>query len=226
MQSTKFGSFSSKIGSLVALSVLALPLALVQPASAQNLVVNGGFEAPALGFGTWGVFSAIPGWISNYGPGIEVQNHAAGSPFEGQQHVELDSHFAVNTNSGMFQNIPTQAGKQYLLSFRYSPRPGVGLESNKIFVLWDGSFFTTLALDGTGLSDTHWHLYQYTVIGNPGFTTLAFGAIGPDDSLGGYLDDVSVTAVAPEPTSMALLGSGALGLIAKLRRRQQDQEVA
>jgi hypothetical protein len=222
MQSVKTGSFSSKIGTLVALSVLALPLALTRPASAQNLVVNGGFEDPIVPGGDWSVFGSIPGWDTFFGPGIEIQNNVAGSPAEGNQHVELDSH----ANSGMFQNIPTTGGQQYLLSFAYSPRPGVGADSNWISVLWDGSFFTSVT--GAGGGGTVWNYHQFVVTGNPGFTTLAFQAFGTNDSLGGYIDDVSVTklghaAAVPEPGTMTLLGTGAFGLVAKLRRRRQTE---
>src|ERR1022692_3309196 len=58
---------------------------------ASSIVVNGSFELPALSNGSWSLFSTIPGWDLASGPYIEVQNHVAGNPFDGNQFVELDS---------------------------------------------------------------------------------------------------------------------------------------
>ena len=56
----------------------------------DNLVVNGSFEEPAIS--GWGVFNSIPGWTKLSYYGIEVQNRVAGSPYDGNQHVEMDSY--------------------------------------------------------------------------------------------------------------------------------------
>ncbi len=84
--------------------------------SCVDLVVNGGFESPALGHGSWSVFHTLNGWTTQSGCGLEIQNHVAGSPLEGAQHVELDS----NCPATIFQNLNTVAGRTYLLSFGYS----------------------------------------------------------------------------------------------------------
>src|SRR5437867_843496 len=84
------------------------------PAVAQaNLITNGSFENPAIGFGSFQFFSTIPGWATNFGCCIEIQNHAAGSPFDGNQLVEMDS----NQNSGMIStSLATTPGQSYVLS--------------------------------------------------------------------------------------------------------------
>ena len=152
-----------------------------------NLVVNGGFEAPALGYGSWSVFGALPGWSSE-GCGIEVQNHVAGSPLEGAQHVELDS----NCASAMSQDIATQAGRSYLLSFGYSPRPGV--YDNRIHVYWDGRLVLELSANGAGLGNTNWQHVTLQLEASGPSTRLRFVEAGANDSLGGYIDGVSVVA--------------------------------
>ena len=81
---------------LVPLFALALVIMMVIPVSAgdTNLVTNGGFETPALGYGAWHIYSptdlipadSVPGLGWKPGPnGIEIQNHAAGSPHGGNQ---------------------------------------------------------------------------------------------------------------------------------------------
>lgn len=195
-----------------------LALALLAPAGAAraDMIVNGGFEAPVIANPSFSTFQAIPGWTTAFGPGIEVQNHVAGSPFAGNQFVELDS----SANSGMYQDLATVAGQAYRLSFAYSPRPGVAANSTGIDVLWGGSTVSSLALNGVGLSDTAWQVYTLDLTATSSLTRLQFNATGLSDSLGGYIDNVSVNAV-PEPSSLALCGLFGLGgLIVRARRRK------
>jgi hypothetical protein len=180
-----------------------------------DLIVNGSFENPALRPGSWQVFSSIPGWTSpTVGAGIEIQNNVAGSPYDGNQHVELDSNF----NSLMTQNIQTTNGQSYALSFAYSPRPGVSDNSNGIEVWWNNVLLGTITASGVGLSNTNWQLYTYTISGT-GNDTLQFVAVGISESYGGYIDAVSLnTTATPLPAAAWLLGSGLLGLVG-IRRK-------
>src|ERR1035438_8580167 len=178
---------------------------------ASNIVVNGSFEDPALPNGSWSLFTSIPGWGLASGPYIEVQNHVAGDPYDGNQFVELDS----TAESAIFQDLPTIAGAEYYLSFAFSARPGVPV--NIMGVSWNGLPVTTLSADGSALADTNWNVYSFTVAATSSSTRLQFSGLGPSDSLGEYLDAVLVQTT-PEPSSIMLCFGGLLFAAARYRK--------
>jgi hypothetical protein len=199
-----------------ALFAVACALAATGSLAKADLVTNGSFESPVIPSGSYAIFGSIPGWTTSSGPGIEIQNHIAGSPYHLDQFVELDS----DSNSSMYQDLVTVAGQTYTLSFAYSPRPGVSDESNGIDLLWDGSLVTNIALNGIGNGDTVWTVYSFNLVATSSLTRLEFAATGTSESLGGYLDAVSVNKVVPEPSSFVLAGIAGLAGLGFARKRK------
>ena len=185
--------------------------------ASTNLVVNGSFEDTVQANGTWAIYSSINGWATVAGSGIEVRNNVVGTADDGVNFVELDGR-AGQGNTTMQQTVKTQAGQLYDLSFAYSPRPGLASkESNGILVAWNGVTLGTYK--GAGSSQHNWIEISTSVIGTGGMDRLSFSAIGTNDSLGGSLDSVSLTAAVPEPGTYALMlaGLAAVGFIARRR---------
>lgn len=196
------------------LRTLLLAAISITGMKAANIVVNGSFENPVLPTGTYSLFSSIPGWTLASGPSIEIQNHVAGSPFDGQQFLELDS----TGESSLFQDLATTEGLFYSLSFAFSPRPAVAVNSMQVF--WNGSLLDTLNATGTGLTDTQWTTHTYTVTATGSTTRLQFTGTGPSDSRGEYVDNVVVGSNVPEPTSLFMTGTAAFALLIGFRSKR------
>lgn len=188
-------------------------------AQASNLVVNGSFEQISAGntqpVGSWSIYSNITGWSGI--PNIEVRDHVAGDAQDGSNYVELDT----NSNSGMSQVITGNGW--YNLSFWFSPRERVAAGSNGIgfnFGDLSGQVLTNVAGAQSG---NVWQQYSGLVNLN-GPTALTFFATGQSDSVGGSLDNVSVTAAVPEPESYAMMLAG-LGLMGAIVRRRKSKVI-
>ncbi|MGV8954748.1 MAG: VPLPA-CTERM sorting domain-containing protein [Cypionkella sp.] len=206
------------------LAASALSMAVVGAASAATIVQNGSFEIGTEGLTTpnWAIYpGGLPGWDTTQG-GIEIQT--AGTvgltPYEGNHYAELDG----NSNYTMSQTVDLRVGS-HEMAFAYSPRinniatntVAYGLGSNSL-----GGLFAEFVTGPGGVSGTAigaWNLITTKFfVETAGKYVLSFAGGGSSDSLGGFVDAVSISAV-PVPAGGLLL-LGALGGLAALRRRK------
>jgi hypothetical protein len=234
---------------VAAASLAAVIVAGTVPAHAVNLVTNGSFEVyPSLNTRTegpgwtpgpnnngWAVFGAIAGWTTS-GKGIELQygNIAGSTAQHGDIKVELDSHPGPNSNSAIQQALTLGKGR-YELSFWYKPRetdsstdPDINTNTIRFGVTENGNSVLDDYVLGSKPANplpNNWLKVTslFTILSSNNLNTvLKFAADGKDETLGGLIDNVSLTAI-PLPPAALLLGGGLLGLGYLSRRRKAAQ---
>jgi hypothetical protein len=178
-----------------------------------ELVVNGDFESPVVdtpqlwenySSGTDGLGWAVEwydGAISYAGEdrpdpaNLELHRGVNGwLPNTGSQYAELDTDWdgPSGTMTGepasvnISQDLPT--GHYCQLDFSWSPRPGHS--DNQLEVYWEDGLLYGLA--GPGVGNTDWTDESVILFSSEDSSTLAFVEKGTPDSLGMFLDSVSV----------------------------------
>ena len=203
-------------------------------------VINGDFEvsfegvgqtngnnfddlATGSGNGNWDVWSEIPGWTTIEGPGVEIQtNNTGGNGIKvdaqsGNHYIELASHGVGNSNSTIAQEIEFSAGT-YLLSFYYSPRTNKLGQNGIAFGV--GDLASSVSGPTPDLKRGEWTLVQERFTVGDETSSLFFSAFGARDTLGGLVDNISISEV-PLPASSLLLLAG-LGGLGAMRRRNKS----
>ena len=184
----------------------------------ENLLTNGDFETPVVSAPQlWDIFPSVAGgwtvdWTASVPPtfnsvarptpaNLELHRKVNGwLPQSGDQHSELDSDWQGPTGSlnnepatvKIYQDIATTPGAKYEIKFYHSPRPATASSQNSMTVRWEGTDVATVTDDGTGDANTTWTPYTYQKVATGSTTRLEFEAGGPADSLGVFLDNVSV----------------------------------
>lgn len=184
-----------------------------------NLVQNGGFELPEVTTtpANWDIFpSPADGWNILWRddvapPGrpatanIELHEGVLGVAFEGNQYTELDSDWnghAAGPNgeasaTTIYQNIPTQIGAHYSLTYRFAPRPGTSPTDNNLESRLGGVPMDTTGPVGGGggnLVAGDWvPKGPFDFVATTTMTQLRFTDLGStNNSLGTFLDDVQL----------------------------------
>jgi hypothetical protein len=235
---------------LLSNTILSVSLILSSTAASASLVTNGSFEELSFTEGTtyqtardvnrlksfenrnrnWKVFSALPGWVTTSGAGIELQKNLIKNVSDGENYVELDSHSAGHkkSNSVMTQTIESlTVNAQYLLEFSYRPRTG-SANDNGINLFWhDAVKSLSFSNENADLSvntkreqDTDWVVQSIVLTADAETMNLSFGAFGKQNGSGGFVDNVSlveinsaVTTDIPEPSVLALIMFGFASLV-------------
>lgn len=160
-----------------------------------NLFSNPSFEnAPAFsGNNKWGLYTSIPGWVSDTFTStavpFEIQrgNNISYQSREGRSKLELDS----TANTKLFQEVPTVAGRQYLLEFSYAPGKDGSTTSNGAEIRWNGQVVS--ALNG---SKSKWSDHVIQLTGIDGASKLEFFGTGTSDEVGALIDGISLREFA------------------------------
>lgn len=191
-----------------------------------ELVTNGGFESPVVGTSQkWDIYdsgTAGLGWnVEWYGGStsyggqtrpdpahLELHRGVNGwLPYSGSQHSELDTDWdgpggGLNNepaSASIYQDISTIPGEWYTVKFYFSPRPDTDEANNQLQLKWGGTVIDTISAPGDG--NTQWAEHTYNFQATNSTTQLEFTDVGTPDSLGTFLDDVSLRCgiFQPEP---------------------------
>lgn len=205
--------------------LVASALAFVSaPASAVELIVNGGFEDPTVSNPCCSTVppDPLPGWTVT--PNVNVVNGTFGSTAgnlaeEGVQYLDLVGQGGTGSIS---QTFVTVAGQVYTLSFNYSHNLFSGTPSASASFSVDGLAGSIFHSTGS-TSDLDWLNYSNTFLADDSSATLNFTNLTGGINEGVFLDAVSVQVAVPEPATwaMMLLGFGAIGGALRASRRKQ-----
>ena len=130
---------------------------------------------------------------------IEIQNgdNIGGlRASHGKAKLELDSHPKNGFKASdaiVYQVIPTLHNQMYRLRFDYSPRVKNDVSTNIVEVYWNGSKIAHLNNIKVG-----WQRFELNVLGNDIEGQLEFRALLDKDTLGGYIDNISLKAVCED----------------------------
>lgn len=211
---------------------LTATFAAASAAGAQNLLVNGGFEASTNGFAT------PPGW-TNIGPANgPVPYSAIGpglTPYEGDNFYTLGGPGTNGISAvgwGISQSVATTNGNTYRLTFGLTGENGPNLETMLGVNIGGTVTPFTLTSTNTGFFTRQFATVTIDYVATAALTNISFtllstnetGIIGNNDPM---IDGVVFEQIAvgnpgvPEPATWAMMlgGFGLMGAAARRRQR-------
>lgn len=190
--------------------VASICMAGTMPCSAQNLVVNGDFEAPSVPVASPQLYrdgADVEGWtvIGERGNvallnGGFSQLGLTFTPQQGKQSLDLTG--LTNTATGITQSVPTVSGARYDLSFHVgnvqAPDKAPWGKVSSVLVLVNGSPFDAATHDGGPTGELGWRKFTYPFTATGASTRIAFiNRDSPNDHVN-QLDNVSVVAATSQ----------------------------
>lgn len=207
---------------MIALAALA---ALSAGASAStNLIADGSFESEVTAAGTYRFVTAPAAWTVTKTTGgsatLEVRNNAVGAAEDGVNFIELDG----NENDKISQTLSGLViGQTYDVSFWFSDRTGVAAGSEGWSLKIGSDYTASQAGGGFNTSGgNQWQHFTGSFTATSTSDVFSLWGTGKSDSYGTSIDNISVTAAIPEPSTLGLFAAGlaALGLSARRRKQQ------
>ncbi len=189
-----------------------------------NLVTNCGFEAGNFSGWTLSGIDVDAGTEGNL-YGVEGADPFGPGPHGGNSQAYFADQVANTTT--LSQSIATTAGTSYTVSFWLAEATdGPGTNNNRLTATFGGASLTPL----TNVTDQGYTEYTFSGLASAGSTQLSF-TFGND--VGQFqIDDVSVLGPAapppppppaiPEPSTLSLLGLGALMLAVRRQAHKKD----
>ena len=191
-------------------------LILMAPVAHANLLSNGGFESSTFSgsyiqvnsgarLGAWSVDSGSVDLVNQYW-----------TPAEGRYSLDLNG----ISGGRISQSFGTVIGQLYNVSFSLAGHPQGGGSLKLLTAGVTEAHAFSFNSKGKSFSNMGWVTEGFSFTATSATSTLYFQGNNINAGGGAALDNVSVTAAVPEPSTYAMLAAG-LGLIGMVARRRR-----
>jgi hypothetical protein len=203
-------------------AVVACVTALAAKPALANLIVNGSFETPTVPNGSYinypGTSTAITGWtVVGVDSAVTSTNFTqSGVTFnaeDGNQWIDLAGVTSNSMTSGVTQSIGTVIGDNYQITFYVGSCYALPyFFPATVDLSIDGGARAHYSNPATPSTMLDWELFTVDFTAANSTTNLTFLNGDASNNYETPLDNVSVDVV-PEPSTLALLALGAVGLL-------------